>query len=127
MLSDRANTPQSPADQRLRQGDDWFAAGKFLAAAEHYNQALSLYRQNQDLAGEADTLLRLGGLYQRWGETFQQRAVELYRSLPPAETPAPAPDAEPPPWKRFPWKLPRLESVEPEPLLPPPPPPDPVA
>lgn len=124
----------SEIDQHLYQGDDLFMAGKFLEAAQKYTEVLALYRQNQDSLGEADTLLRLGSLYQRWGEAFHQKAVEIYRFLPPAETPKPETDSgkenptEEEPRKRFPWKVEWIiKSVGSEPILPDPPKTRPVA
>ena len=49
------------------EGDRLLARNEFLLALDYYQEALSIYRTIHDRAGEVQTLIKIGNIYQNLG------------------------------------------------------------
>ena len=64
---------RTEADRLLQQGEQQLQTSQFQLALASFEQALRLYRETDDRAGEGATLNSLGSVYSNLGEYAQAR------------------------------------------------------
>lgn len=86
-LAHSASVRERSAEQLYQQGDQLLDANQFDAARQLLQQALKLYQQYHDLAGQTKTLKTLGHTYyyqERYAESlpYYQQSLEVARQIP---------------------------------------------
>lgn len=67
-LAQTPNASKADADRLLQQGGQQYRTGQFQAALQSLQQALIIYRQIGDRAGEGTTLIGIGSVYTNLGQ-----------------------------------------------------------